>query len=91
MLAKAHPEADGGDFQRLRQGVDLVVAGEVGALRAHHREVVGAAYFEHLVGDPLAILPGPGLAGELAEIDFGVEVGGKVATVAAGIHVDDVE
>ena len=91
VFTEAHPEADGGDLQDLRQRVDLVVAGEVGALRAHDRQIVGAAYLEHLVGDPLSLLPGPGLTGELAEVDLGVEVGGEVAAVAAGIHVDDVE
>src|SRR5690625_939713 len=45
---------------------------------------------KHLVRLPLVVLPRPNGRGELAEVDFRVEVSGKVAAMAASVHVDNV-
>ena len=91
VLAKAHPEADVGHTQIGRERVDLVVARQIGGVFAHHRQIIGALDLEHLVRGPLALLPTPYRAGELPEIDLRVEIGGKIAAVAAGVDIDDVD
>ena len=67
------------------------MTGHVAGLGAHHRQIVGALVLEHLVLHPLVVLPGPDAAGELTEVDFRIEVGGKVTAVAAGVDVDNVD
>src|SRR5690606_6849582 len=65
--------------------------GEIGLVPADDGQVPFLADLEHLVVGPLAVLPRPDPAGELAEIDLRVEIGGEVAAVASGIDVDDVD
>src|SRR5690606_36112532 len=62
-----------------------------GLLLADDGKVPLAADLEHLVFLPLAVLPRPDPARELAEIDLRIEVGGEVAAMAAGIDVDYVD
>ena len=67
------------------------MTGHVAGLRADNRQIVGTLDLEHLVAGPLAVLPGPHLPGELAEVDFRVKVGREVLAVATGIDIDDVD
>src|SRR5690606_41041483 len=62
-----------------------------GRALAHHRQVPVLAVLEHGVRLPLAVFPGPDGLDEFPEVDFGIEVGGEVAAVAARVHVDDVD
>nr|GFC89778.1 hypothetical protein [Tanacetum cinerariifolium] len=91
VLAEAHPEAHVGHVEVLRQRVHFIVAGQVQVLRADHRQVVGALDLEHAVAGPLAVLPAPDLPGELAKVDFRVEVGGEILAVGTGIDVENVD
>ena len=67
------------------------MAGQVQVLHAHHRQIVGAFDFEHAVAGPLTVLPAVDRAGEFAEIDFRVEIGGEVLAVRTGVDVEDVD
>jgi len=90
VVAEAHPEADAVGVDVLRERVQLVVAVEVHRAHPRHREVVDALHRVRRVLLPLPVDPGPDLD-ELAEVDLGVEVGGEVLAVAAGIDVEDVD
>src|SRR5690606_40254769 len=70
--------------------MDLVVTGEVGGAFTGNGQIPVLAVLEHFVRLPRTVLPGPYCRGELAEVDLGVEVGGKVTAMAAGVDVDDV-
>ncbi|MNH01098.1 hypothetical protein D3C79_603080 [compost metagenome] len=91
VLAEAHPEAHVRYVEVLRNRVNFVVAGQVQVLRAYHWQVVGTLDLEHGVAGPLAVLPAPHLPGELAEVDFRVEVGGEVLAMRTGIDVENVD
>ncbi len=91
VLAEAHPETHVRHVEVLRNRVNFIVAGQVQVLRTYHRQVVGTLDFEHGVAGPLAVLPAPHLPGELAEVDFRVEVGGEVLAMRTGIDVEDVD
>src|SRR5690606_34523015 len=84
VVAKTHPEADGRHLEDMRQRMHLVMASEVRLLLADDRQIPFLADLEHPVRNPLLVLPGPDLAGELAEVDLRVEIGGEVAAMAAG-------
>ena len=91
MRAEAHPEPHVGVLVAGRQAVNLVMAGQIGGLLADDRQVPFAPDLEHLVLAPRAALPAVNRAGELAEVDLGVEVGGEVAPVRARVDVHDVD
>src|SRR5690606_10926246 len=84
-------EADIGYAKMLGHRVQFVVTGQVGSALADDRHVPFLTPFEHGVGFPLVLLPGPDRRGEFAEVDFRIEVGGEVAAVAAGVDVDDID
>ena len=91
MVAEAHPEADIGRTHILGQRMDLVMARHIGLLLADHRQIEFMADLEHLVRGPFIVLPGVDHAGEFAEIDFRVEIGGEILAVITGIDVDNVD
>ena len=91
MLAEAHPETDVRHVEVLGERVHLIMTGQVEALFAHDRQVVGAFDLEHAIGRPLAVLPAVNLTGEFAEIDFRVEIGGEILAVGTGVDVEDVD
>src|SRR5690606_29172610 len=91
VLTEAHPEANIGHAQVLRHGMQLVVTCEVGRTLAHHGQIPLVLVLEHGVRLPLAVFPRPHGGGELAEVDFGIEVGGEIARVAARVDVDNID
>ena len=64
---------------------------QVAVLLANHWQIIGTLDFKHLIRLPLAVLPRVDGAGELAEVDLRVEVGGEVLAMATGIDVNDVD
>ena len=92
LLTEGHPEAcalNGGivDDQRL----NLLVVQQIAVARADIG--VGEVFvnLQRLGFHPLSVLPVESFLGNLADVDFGVEVGGKCLVVVAGIAVYDVE
>ncbi|MCY1557469.1 hypothetical protein D9M68_943190 [compost metagenome] len=67
------------------------MTGEIGLVRADHRQIVGASDLEHFVRSPLAVLPAPDRAGKFTEIDLGIEIGRKITAMTARVHIDDVD
>ena len=64
---------------------------QVALARTDHGVGEGLVDFQRTRLYPLAVLPVAALLGNLADIDFGVEVGGESLAVVAGIAVHDVE
>ena len=90
VVAEAHPESDAVGVDVLVERVQFVVAVQVDRALSGHREVVDALHRVGRVLFPLPVDPGPDL-NKLAEVDFRVEVGGKIFTVTAGVDVQDVD
>ena len=92
LLAEGHPEActaDGGivDDQRL----NLLVVQQIAVARADVGVGQVLVNLQRLGLHPLAVFPVEALLGDLADVDFRVEVGGESLVVVAGITVYDVE
>src|SRR5690554_5623591 len=71
--------------------MNFIMPGQVAGALTDHRQVISALDFKHLVLRPLAVLPGPHTTSELAEVDFRVKVGSKVAPMIAAIDVNNVD
>jgi hypothetical protein len=54
-------------------------------------KVIGHATRSGIGLHPLAVLPVAAALGDLADVDLGIEVGGKGLAVVAGVAVDDVQ
>ena len=92
LLAESHPETgapDGGIV--LDERLQLLMVDDVGFALADAGIVQRPVYLVGLGDDPLAVLVVTTLLGDLADIDFGIEIGGESHAVVAGVAVDDVE
>ena len=90
MVAESHPEPDALRVNVAGQGMDFVVARQIDRLGAHDGEIKHPFLVVDGTADPLAVDPGPRL-GELAEVDFRIEVGREILAVAACVDVKDVD
>ena len=91
-LPEGHPEAgalDGGKVED--EAFDFLMVEEIALARADVGIGEGLVDFEGLGFHPFAIFPVESFLRDFADVDFGVEVGGKRLAVVAGIAVDDVE
>ena len=92
VVGEGHPKACGFDFREVfDQRFELFVIHHVDVFFADLREVKDAFVRERRGSLPGAVFPVAGVSGDFADVDFGVEVGGKGQAVVAGVGVDDVE
>ena len=90
-LTKRHKEADALDAgDVLRQRLNLFVVQQVQVLLTDLIEVIFALDGHGRNLDPVAVLPVRTGRGNFAQVDFGVEVGGKRIAVVAAVAVEDV-
>ena len=92
LLTEGHPEAGAADSgEVLHQAFQLLVVHQI---RVAGTDIgIGEVLmdFEGTGGNPFAVLVVAAVLGNLADVDFGVEVGGESLAVVAGVAVDDVE
>lgn len=92
LVAKGHPEARAANREVLGQGLQLLVVEAVDVLGSDAvRESEAAFQFQRFGFDPLAVFPVAAVGGDFAQVDLGIEVGGKGLAVVARVAVDDVE
>ena len=91
-LAEGHEEADALDAgQVLAQGLDLLMVQQVHILLADLIKVVLALDAHGRDLDPLAVLHVAAGGRDLAQVDFGVEVGGKGVAVVTAVAVQNID
>ena len=91
-LAEGHEEADALCFRDvLGKGLDLLVVQQIHILVAHLIEVVLALDAHGRDLHPVAVLPVAAGGGHLAQVDLGVEVGGKGIAMIAAVAVQNVD
>ena len=91
-LAEGHEEADALDAgQVLAEGLDLLMVQQVHILLADLIKVVLALDAHGRDLDPLAVLHVAAGGRDLAQVDFGVEVGGKGVAVVTAVAVQNVD
>ena len=92
LLAECHPETCALDGRIvLHERFNLLMVEQVALLRSYLRICERLVDFERLGLHPLSVFPVETLLSDLADIDFGVEVGSKSLVVVACVAVDDVE
>ena len=91
-LAEGHEEADALDAgQVLAEGLDLLMVQQVHILLANLIKVVLALDAHGRDLDPLAVLHVAAGGRDLAQVDLGVEVGGKGVAVVTAVAVQNVD
>ena len=91
-LAEGHEEADALDIgQILTQGLNFLVMQQIHILLADLIEVVLALDAHGWDLDPLAVLHVAAGGRDLAQVDLGVEVGGKGVAVVTAVAVQNVD
>ena len=92
LLSEGHPEActlDGGEVDN--EALDFFVVEEIALTRSHVGIGERLVNLERFCFHPFAIFPVKPLLRDLADVDFGVEVGGKSLAVVTSVAVHDVE
>ena len=91
-LSKGHPEAralDGGEIDD--KTLDFFVVEEIALTRTHVGIGQRLVDFERFCLHPFTIFPIKSLLRDFADVDFGIEVGGKGFAVVTSVAVYDVE
>ena len=92
LLTECHPETCALDGRIvLHERLNLLVMEQIALLRSYLRICERLVDFERLGLHPLSVFPVEALLSDLADVDFGVEVGSESLVVVACIAVDDVE
>ena len=91
-LSEGHPEAralDGGEVDD--KTLDFFVVEEIALTRSHVGIGQSLVNFEGFCFHPFTIFPIKSLLRDFADVDFGIEVGGKGFSVVTSVAVYDVE
>ncbi len=92
LLAEGHPEAGALDCGVvLHERLNLLVVEQIALLGAHVGVGQRLVYLQRRGLHPFAVFPVKSLLRNLADVDFGVEVGGESLVVVAGVAVYYVE
>ena len=92
LLPEGHPETSPLNGRIvLDQALQLFVMEQVALAGADVGIGKRTVYFEGFGFNPLAVFPIETLLGNFANVDFGIEVGGKGLVVIAGVAVDNIE